>query len=233
MKITSRSSPCTLSRFLTKNGSNGCAAKNALGRRIHSPQSLDLIHDRLRLRQAEGSDAEGQARRVASVLHHGPRDDLGLVPIGATACHGHRPSLAGDGTPGRTAGCWALDSGIRPAGCHRTPDSRPQSRSRAGCGSASAASARRRRGCRPGRGRSQCRWSRSPPRHRFLVARSEHVEEARRWQLLAVTDDDELAAPQDRAKASTGLTWLASSKMTRSNRTVRAAKMPQSTSGSS
>ena len=83
IRITSRSSPCTFSRFLTKKGSSGCPAKNSSHGGIPAAQNVDLVFDAARLHVAEGRDAEGPARRLAGVLHHGQRDRLRLGGVDA------------------------------------------------------------------------------------------------------------------------------------------------------
>ena len=60
MKITSRSSPWTFSRFLTKNGSAAARAKNSSHAGSSRRSRSSSVADRLRLRDAEGRHAERQ-----------------------------------------------------------------------------------------------------------------------------------------------------------------------------
>ncbi len=83
MSMTSRSSPWTISRLFTKNGSAGWDSKN--GSVPASSAGVAAVEDRPPLGGGEGRDAERLARMLLGMAQHGPRHDVGLDGVDARA----------------------------------------------------------------------------------------------------------------------------------------------------
>ena len=96
----------------------GVPREELLAGGIPTAQNVDFVFDAASLHVAEGRDAEGPARRLAGVLHHGQRDRLRLGGVDAPPLVGRLRVMPEEESGLGLAGIGGSER--RPGDCRRT-----------------------------------------------------------------------------------------------------------------